>query len=80
MAAGGVSRKRFALGDLFAGENPFGTTLEALRDKVVEGRPVEVRHMPAATGLDQCNVVFIGQAEQGRFKERVGRNLLVCPY
>ena len=51
-----------------AGENPFGTALEALRDKVVEGRPVEVRHMPTATGLDRCNVVFIGQAEQGRFK------------
>ncbi|MCP5450994.1 MAG: YfiR family protein [Gammaproteobacteria bacterium] len=51
-----------------AGENPFGTALEALHDKVVEGRPVEVRHMPTATGLDRCNVVFIGQAEQGRFK------------
>ncbi|QQS55390.1 MAG: YfiR family protein [Candidatus Competibacteraceae bacterium] len=51
-----------------AGDNPFGTALEALRDKVVEGRPVEVRHIPTATGLDRCNVVFIGRAEQRRLK------------
>ncbi|MCB1823637.1 MAG: YfiR family protein [Candidatus Competibacteraceae bacterium] len=51
-----------------AGDNPFGAALEALRDKVVESRSVEVRHMPTATGLDRCNVVFIGRAEQGRFK------------
>ncbi len=51
-----------------AGDNPFGVALAALHGKLVESRPVEVRHIPAATGLDRCHVVFIGRAEQGRLK------------
>lgn len=51
-----------------AGENPFGTALAALQGKSVESRPVKVLDLPTVTGLDQCNVVFFGRAEQGRFK------------
>ncbi len=33
-----------------------------------ESRPVAVRHIPAATGLEKCHIVYIGRSEQGRFK------------
>jgi hypothetical protein len=51
-----------------AGANPFGEALAALSGKTVESHPVEVRHIPMATSLDPCHIVFIGRAEQGRFK------------
>ncbi len=51
-----------------AGDNPFGEALAALSGKTVVSHPVEVRHIPMATNLDQCHIVFIGRSEQGRFK------------
>ena len=51
-----------------AGDNPFGNALAALSGKTVESHPVEVRHIPAATSLEHCHIVFVGRAEQGRFK------------
>jgi hypothetical protein len=51
-----------------AGDNPFGDALATLSGKTVESHPVEVRPIPAATGLEKCHIVFIGRAEQGRFK------------
>ncbi len=51
-----------------AGDNPFGGALDALSGKMVESRPVAVRHIPAATGLEKCHIVYIGRSEQGRFK------------
>jgi hypothetical protein len=51
-----------------AGDNPFGDALAELSGKTVESHPVAVRHIPAATGLEQCHIVFVGRAEQGRFK------------
>ncbi|MFO1371852.1 MAG: YfiR family protein [Candidatus Competibacteraceae bacterium] len=51
-----------------AGDNPFGEALASLSGKTVESHPVEVRHIPAATGLDRCHIVFISRTEQGRFK------------
>lgn len=51
-----------------AGNNPFGDALAALSGKTVETHPVEVRLVPAAVGLDRCHIVFVGRAEQSRFK------------
>lgn len=51
-----------------AGDNPFGDALTSLSGKSIESHPVEVRHLPAATGLEKCHIVFVGRAEQGRFK------------
>lgn len=51
-----------------AGNNPFGGALDSLSGKMVESRPVAVRHVPAATGLEKCHIVYIGRSEQGRFK------------
>lgn len=51
-----------------AGANPFGDALAALSGKTVASHPVDVRHLPAMTGLDKCHIVFVGRAEQGRFK------------
>ncbi len=51
-----------------AGDNPFGNALAALSGKTVESHPVAVRHIPAATSLEHCHIVFVGRAEQGRFK------------
>ena len=56
-----------------AGENPFGTALAALQGKAVESRPVKVLDLPTITGLDQCNVVFFGRTEQGRFKTALAK-------
>lgn len=57
-----------ALTICIAGDNPFGDALATLSGKMVESHAVMVRHIPAATGLDQCHIVFIGRAEQGRIK------------
>ena len=51
-----------------AGDNPFGGALATLSDKTVGSHRVEVLLVPATTGFDQCHIVFISRAEQGRFK------------
>ncbi len=51
-----------------AGDNPFGDALATLSGKTVGSHPVEVRPIPTAAGFDQCHIVFISRAEQGRFK------------
>lgn len=51
-----------------AGSNPFGGALDTLAGKLVDSHPVTVRYLPAASGLEQCHIVFIGRAEQGRSK------------
>ena len=56
-----------------AGDNPFGDALTALSGKSIESHPVEVRHLPAATGLEKCHIVFVGRAEQGRFKTMLAK-------
>ena len=56
-----------------AGANPFGDALAMISGKAVESHPVVVRHIPAATGLEQCHVVFLGRAEQGRYKTVLGK-------
>lgn len=56
-----------------AGDNPFGDALATLSGKTVDSHPVEVRHLPAATGLDKCHIVFVGRAEQGRYKTVLAR-------
>ena len=66
--AGAFADPAAALTICIAGDNPFGDALGTLSGKMVESHPVTVRHIPAATGLDQCHIVFIGRAEQGRIK------------
>ena len=56
-----------------AGENPFGNALGSLSGKTVESHPVEVRYLPVATDLEKCHVVFMGRAEQGRFKAALAK-------
>jgi len=56
-----------------AGANPFGDALDTLSGKRVASHPVEVRHLPAMTGLDPCHIVFVGRAEQGRFKTMLAK-------
>lgn len=56
-----------------AGENPFGEALDTITGKQVENRPVAVRHVPAATGLDKCHIVYVGRSEQGRFKSLLAK-------
>jgi len=65
---GRIRRIRCQGGLSIAGANPFGDALAALVDKTVDSHPVEVRHLPTLTGLDRCHIMFIGRAEQGRFK------------
>lgn len=51
-----------------AGDNPFGKALTSLVGKRVDNRPVEVRLLPTATGIEHCHVLYLGQVDQGRFK------------
>lgn len=55
------------------GDNPFGDALTAISGKWVESRPVAVRHLPTVVNLEQCHIVFIGRAEQGRFRSLLVR-------
>lgn len=56
-----------------AGANPFGNALATLAGKTVDRRPVEVRTLPSATGLERCHIVFVGRAEEGRLKAVLAR-------
>lgn len=56
-----------------AGDSPFGDALTSLSGKIVQSHPVEARHLPTATGLEKCHIVFVGRAEQGRFKAMLAK-------
>lgn len=49
------------------GRDPFGGALdEIVRDKVVNGHPVVVRHYLRAAEVKDCNILFIGKADAER--------------
>ena len=52
------------------GSDPFGATLDgAARGQQVDGRPIAVRRLPAATGAESCQIAFVEGASPPRTAE-----------
>ena len=55
------------------GKNPFGRTLEeAVRGKVVEGRPFLIRQISEFRQPCGCQMLFVDSSERKRFRSAVG--------
>lgn len=51
------------------GEDPFGEILDnTVRDKNIDGRPVEVKRGQKFTDLTRCHLVFISRSERARLR------------
>lgn len=53
------------------GQDPFGSTLNTIRDKVVRGRKLAIRRLAHGESLTSCNVLFISSSERSRVDEVV---------
>ncbi|MGA3067335.1 MAG: YfiR family protein [Tepidisphaeraceae bacterium] len=52
------------------GQDPFGENLEdAMRDKTIAGRPVEVRHMDSPDQIPSCHLLFIPASEDDQLDD-----------
>lgn len=50
-----------ALNLCIVGEDPFGTTLdEAVRNQVINGRPITIRRMKAGAPVTGCHIMYVG--------------------
>jgi hypothetical protein len=59
------------------GSDPFGDILDTtVRGKIVNGRPVEVRHYSKLNDVKDCNILFIGRSEFERTGAPVQPGLL----
>lgn len=56
------------------GEDRFGTALDVLQGKPVDGRPVVVRRMVEPEDLQRCRIVFVGPPHADRM-DRLSRTL-----
>jgi hypothetical protein len=59
----------FILG--IVGTDPFGATLETLKDKTVKGRRLIIRKLPRLENFDECHLLFFSGSEKSNV-----RNLL----
>jgi hypothetical protein len=46
-----------------AGKNPFGTTLNAFENKMINGRHIKVVYAESSQGLPPCHLLFVGKSE-----------------
>lgn len=51
------------------GENPFGTTLNALNGKVVKGKSLIVRQVATVREAQNCQMLFISSSERARLPQ-----------
>lgn len=56
----------FVLGIL--GADPFGPTLETLKDKTVKGRKLIIRKLSRLENFDDCHVLFISGSEKNNLR------------
>lgn len=54
------------------GRNPFGETLNTLKNVQVQGRPLTVQNTTRIEDLKGCHVVFVCGSEKKRFEEVLG--------
>ena len=48
------------------GDDPFGSAFEAVKDKLIKGRKVQVLRSGKERDLSRCHVLFISSSERGR--------------
>jgi len=48
------------------GEDPFGSAFDAVKDKLIRGRKVQVLRSRKAQDLSRCHVLFMSSSERGR--------------
>ena len=53
------------------GEDPFGSNLAAISDKIAGGRKLTIRRVARPEGMPACNVLFISASERKRIREVV---------
>ena len=63
------------------GDNPFGAELErTIRDKIVNGRPLQIREFRSPAEARECHILFVSNSEKKRLPEVVeslrGTNVL----
>jgi len=56
----------FILG--IVGVEPFGASLDTLRDKTVKGRKLIIRKLPRLENFEECHMLFISGSEKGNLK------------
>lgn len=56
------------------GEDPFGTALDVLQGKPIDGRPVAIRRMREPDDLQRCRIAFVGRPHADRI-ERLASDL-----
>jgi hypothetical protein len=63
-----------------AGKNPFGTTLDVVENKKVNGRNIKVLYVDSLQKLPQCHLLFVSKSEYnnlGSFLSRISKNPVV---
>jgi hypothetical protein len=56
-----------------AGTDPFGDTLETIRDKSVRDRPLVIRRLSRLEDPSKCQVLFVGDSESARVRSILAR-------
>ena len=62
------------------GDEPFAVAFDSLKDKVVKGRRLVVKHMEQPRDFEGCHVLFVGSSEEKRAQQVMqalqGRSIL----
>jgi len=53
------------------GEDPFGPTLDSIKDNIIKGRKLTIRRVTQPEGGPSCNVLFVSSSERKRVREVV---------
>lgn len=48
------------------GEDPFGSTMEAAKDRTVSGRKIQMRYFASVEDVIQCHILFVSRSEKGK--------------
>jgi len=51
------------------GDDPFGTDLDAIRDKLIKGRRVVIKQIDSPDDLKNANILFISSSEKERLRD-----------
>ena len=51
------------------GEDPFGSEIDAIRDKLIKGRRVVVKQIDSPDDLDNAGILFISSSEKERLRD-----------
>jgi hypothetical protein len=57
------------LGICIIGEDPFGSTLDSIKDKRVKGKKLEVRQYSGSSEIKECHILFISPSEKNNLAD-----------